>query len=85
MVQPICLPKLVAIVADNAEVEAGAVVNCLLIFAQETPFPLKWVDRVAEHGQVLDGSDVYKAYCDKCSKTQTDKLFTRLKFLHHLP
>lgn len=76
--------KLVAIVADNTEVEAVSEGTASLIFA-ETPFYAEMGGQVADHGQILDESGKVVATVTNVQKHQTDKLFTLLMFLHRLP
>ncbi len=55
--------KLVAIVADNAEVEAVSEGTASLIFA-ETPFYAEMGGQVADHGQILDAGNVVATVTD---------------------
>ena len=76
--------KLVAIVADNAEVEAVSEGTASLIFA-ETPFYAEMGGQVADHGQILDAAGNVVATVTDVQKHQMDNHFILLKFLHLLP
>ncbi len=73
--------KLVAIVADNAEVEAVSEGTASLIFA-ETPFYAKSLDKLRTMVRVLDAAgNVVATVTQAFKKHQMDNHFILLKFL----
>ena len=73
--------KLVAIIADNAEVEAVSEGTASLIFA-ETPFYAEMGGQVADHGQILDAQgNVVATVTDVQKAPNGQALPILLKFL----